>query len=157
MKEFHIKALKKKDLNSLLILLKEFADYEKKCLQTNKKKLNDLFFKNDFGRAFILRENQEIIGYLMFFYTFSSFRGCRGIYIEDIYIKKNFRRKGYGRQIFKFLAELCQKENIQKLTWVCLNENTLGINFYQGLNARHMDELRTYCLEGEDLAKICKL
>lgn len=159
MKEFKIEALKEEHLDILLTMLEEFARYEnmQNCLKVNVKKLVDLFFKNDFGRSFILKENDEIIGYLMYFYTFSSFRGSKGIYIEDIYIREKFRRKGYGRKIFKFLGEVCQKENVQMLTWVCLNENELGINFYESLNARHMNELRTYRLEGNDLSKICDL
>lgn len=159
MEEFKIEALKEENLDILLTMLEEFARYEnmQNHLKVDAKKLIDLFFKNDFARAFILKENDEIIGYLMFFYTLSSFRGCRGIYIEDIYIRENFRRKGYGKKIFKFLGEECRKENIQMLTWVCLNENELGINFYESLNARHMDELRTYRLEGNNLSKICDL
>ncbi|EDP6902057.1 GNAT family N-acetyltransferase [Campylobacter upsaliensis] len=159
MKNFSIKPLEKENLSELLTMLKEFAAYENKLayLKCDETKLANLFLKNEHAKAFILREDEQIIGYLVFFYTISSFLGERGIYIEDIYIRENFRKKGYGRKVFEFIGELCQKENITMLSWVCLNDNAQGVNFYEKLNATHLKDIRTYRLDGQNLAKLNNL
>ncbi|EAJ8877999.1 GNAT family N-acetyltransferase, partial [Campylobacter coli] len=51
----------------------------------------------------------------------------------------------------------CKKENLKRLDWVCLNENILGINFYEGLKAQHLKQWRNYHLSGENLEKLCEL
>ncbi|MBS4314046.1 GNAT family N-acetyltransferase [Campylobacter vulpis] len=156
MKNFSIKPLEKENLSELLTMLKEFAAYENKLayLKCDETKLSNLFLENEYAKAFILKENEQIIGYLVFFYTISSFLGERGIYIEDIYIRENFRKKGYGRKVFEFIGKLCQKENIAMLSWVCLNDNAQGINFYEKLDATHLKNIRTYRLDGQNLAKL---
>ncbi|ARE80386.1 GNAT family N-acetyltransferase [Campylobacter helveticus] len=156
MHHFTIKALKKEDLSELLTMLKEFAEYEKKLdyLKCDELKLSNLFLENEHAKAFILREDEKIIGYLIFFYTISSFLGERGIYIEDIYIREKFRKKGYGSKVFKFIGELSQKEKIPMLSWVCLNDNLPGISFYEKLGATHLKSIRTYRLDGQNLTKL---
>lgn len=157
MKKLKIEALKEEFLDVLLTMLLEFAHFENKQahFQNDKEKLRALFLKDNLGKAFILKENDEVIGYLIYFYTLSSFRGSMGIYVEDIYIREKFRHRGYGKQVFHFLSKLCKKEKIHTLTWVCLNENKMGIKFYKSLGARHMNEIRTYRLEGDKLDKLC--
>ncbi|HEB7544392.1 TPA: GNAT family N-acetyltransferase, partial [Campylobacter coli] len=106
MPKFEIEILKREELDILLEMIREFAQYEKmeNSLQCSKEKLETSLFDNQFARAFLLKEDENIIGYMIYFYTFSSFWGSGGIYLEDIYIRKNFRKKGYGRAVFKFLG-----------------------------------------------------
>lgn len=159
MPKFEIEILKREELDILLEMIREFAQYEKmeNSLQCSKEKLETSLFDNQFARAFLLKEDENIIGYMIYFYTFSSFWGSGGIYLEDIYIRKNFRKKGYGRAVFKFLGQICKKENLKRLDWVCLNDNVLGINFYENLKAEHLKQWRNYRLSGENLEKLCEL
>lgn len=159
MPQLQITALKREELDILLVLLKEFALYENmqdevKC---DKEKLEKSLFEQEFAKAFLLREGKRVIGYMIYFYTFSSFSGNGGIYLEDIYIQEAYRKKGYGLAVFRFLARLCKEKNLQKLDWVCLNENILGIAFYESLNALHLKQWRMYRLSGENLTKLCEL
>ena len=149
-------------LNELEILqemIREFAEYEKmqNTLECTKEKLEENLLKNKFANAFLLKENENFIGYMIYFYTFSSFLGNGGIYIEDIYIRKEFRKKGYGRAVFKFLGQICKEKNLKRLDWVCLKDNFLGINFYESLNAKELNEWKNYRLSGENLNKLCDL
>lgn len=159
MPKFEIEILKREELDILLGMIREFAQYEKmeNSLQCSKEKLETSLFDNQFARAFLLKEDENIIGYMIYFYTFSSFWGSGGIYLEDIYIRKNFRKKGYGRAVFKFLGQICKKENLKRLDWVCLNDNVLGIKFYESLKAEHLKQWRNYRLSGENLEKLCEL
>ncbi|RQD67579.1 GNAT family N-acetyltransferase [Campylobacter hepaticus] len=158
MSKLKITHLKQEDLDILEAMIIEFAKYENMLndLKCTKEKLQQIL-NNEYICAFLLKEDEKTIGYMIYFYTFSSFLGSRGIYLEDIYIRENFRKKGYGRQVFKFLGELCKKEKLARLDWVCLNENILGINFYESLKAEHLKQWRNYRLSGKNLAKLCDL
>lgn len=116
MSEFKIIDLRQEDLDILQEMIIEFAKYEDMLdfLQCTKEKLEHSLLKNKFARAFLLKENEKTIGYMIYFYTFSSFWGSGGIYLEDIYIRENFRKKGYGKAVFKFLGEICKKRKFKK-------------------------------------------
>ncbi|KQI02803.1 hypothetical protein [Campylobacter coli] len=114
MPKFEITTLKREELDILLEMIKEFAQYEEMedSLQCSKEKLETSLFDNQFARAFLLKEDENIIGYMI---------------------------------------------NFKRLDWVCLNENILGINFYEGLKAQHLKQWRNYRLSGENLEKLCEL
>lgn len=150
---FEICQTKKEELSEILTLLKELAIHENMLDQVKctTKELEESYLKNNYVNILSLKVDEKIIGYAMYYYTFSSFLGLGGLYLEDIYIQEEHRKKGYAKKVFKYLARICKEKNLKRLEWVCLNDNDLGINFYTALNARHMKEWRTYRLEGENL------
>lgn len=150
---FEICQTKKEELSEILMLLKELAIHENMLDQVKctTKELEESYLKNNYVNILSLKVDDKIIGYAMYYYTFSSFWGLGGLYLEDIYIQKEHRKKGYAKEVFKYLAKICKEKNLKRLEWVCLNDNDLGINFYTALNARHMKEWRTYRLEGKNL------
>ncbi|MBF7049086.1 GNAT family N-acetyltransferase [Campylobacter volucris] len=150
---FEICESKKEDLEQILELIKELAIHENMLedVKCSVKDLEQSFFENNYAKALSLKVDGKIIGYAMYFYTFSSFWGLGGLYLEDIYIQKDYRKKGYAKAVFKYLAKICKEKNLKRLEWICLNDNDLGINFYTALNARHMSQWRTYRLEGKNL------
>ncbi|MCR6570820.1 GNAT family N-acetyltransferase [Campylobacter insulaenigrae] len=150
---FEICESKKEDLGRILELLKELAVHENMLedVKCTIKDLEESFFKNNYAKALSLKVDGEIIGYVMYYYTFSSFVGLGGMYLEDIYIQEKYRRNGYAKEVFKYLARICKEKNLKRLEWVCLNDNDLGIKFYSAINAKHMSQWRTYRLDGENL------
>ncbi|MBK1991579.1 GNAT family N-acetyltransferase [Campylobacter sp. 2018MI35] len=156
MQNFAIQVLKEQELDILIELIKEFALHEimQDEIKCNKENLYHSIFKTKVAKAFLLKENNKTIGYMIYFYTFSSFLGANGIYLEDIYLKKEYRNKGYGKQVFKFLADICQKENLQRLEWLCLNDNKEGIKFYENLSSIHLNQWRIYRLNKDQLNKL---
>ncbi len=150
---FEICQTKKEELSEILMLLKELAIHENMLDQVKctTEELEESYLKNNYVNILSLKVDDKIIGYAMYYYTFSSFWGLGGLYLEDIYIQKEHRKKGYAKEVFKYLAKICKEKNLKRLEWVCLNDNDLGINFYTALNARHMKEWRTYRLEGKNL------
>lgn len=150
---FEICESKKEDLEQILELIKELAIHENMLedVKCSVKDLEQSFFENNYAKALSLKVDGKIIGYAIYFYTFSSFWGLGGLYLEDIYIQKDYRKKGYAKAVFKYLAKICKEKNLKRLEWVCLNDNDLGINFYTALNARYMSQWRTYRLEGKNL------
>ncbi|TKX29392.1 N-acetyltransferase [Campylobacter sp. MIT 12-8780] len=154
---FSIQEARKEDLDEILEMVKELAEYENMLdeLVCTKKDYEESFFKDNYAKALILREQGKAVGYAMYFYTFSSFLGRGGMYLEDLYIKKEFRKKGYAKAVFNYLANICKEKGLKRLEWVCLHDNELGINFYTRLNAENMSlKWRTYRLAGDTLSKL---
>lgn len=151
---FKIKELEEKDLSTLVAMLKELAEYENmldefKCDESILKKS---LLKEKYAQALILEYDNKPIGYVIYFFNFSSFWGRGGIYLEDLYIRKEFRKRGFAKEVFKYLARICKEKDLKRMEWVCLRDNDLGINFYEKLGAKDMSvKWLTYRLDGENL------
>ena len=157
MSKFIIKEAKIKDLDTIFKLIKELALYEKmdKDFVATKKDYEKNIFENQYAKILILEFEKNIIGYAIYFFTFSSFLGSGGIWLEDLYIKQEFRRKGFGKEVFKYIAKKCEENNLKRLEWVCLNDNDIGINFYESLKAQNMNiKWKTYRLDEANLKKL---
>jgi GNAT superfamily N-acetyltransferase len=94
------------------------------------------------------------VGMAIWFYTFSTFRGRCGIWIEDLYVRPEFRSQGLGRALIARLAGRCRDENLGRLEWSVLNWNEPSITFYKRLGARLMRDWTNCRMEGEALQEI---
>lgn len=96
------------------------------------------------------------IGFALFFHNFSTFKGRACLYLEDIFIKFEFRGKGYGKQMLKELAKIAVKRDCDRFEWSVLDWNEPSIKFYKSLGAIPMDEWTVYRLTGESLRKMAE-
>ncbi len=90
-------------------------------------------------------------GFVLWFYTFSTFRGRHGIWIEDLYVRESFRGKAIGAALLASLARRCVDEKLGRLEWAVLDWNETAIAFYQSAGARLMREWTMCRLEGAAL------
>jgi GNAT superfamily N-acetyltransferase len=90
-------------------------------------------------------------GFALWFYTFSTFKGRHGIYLEDLYVRPEFRGRGAGRTLLAGLAQRCARERLGRLEWAVLDWNAPSIAFYERLGARPMSEWNVYRLADEAL------
>lgn len=90
-------------------------------------------------------------GLAIWFYTFSTFRGRHGIWVEDLFVRPSFRRSGVGTALLASLAARCRAEGLARLEWSVLDWNTPSIRFYETLGASLMSEWTICRLEGEAL------
>ena len=93
-------------------------------------------------------------GFALFFHNFSTFLGKPGLYLEDLYVKPEFRNKGIGREVLAFLARLAIERSCGRLEWAVLDWNTRAADFYQRLGARPLDDWTVFRLSGESLAAL---
>ena len=93
----------------------------------------------------------EPAGFALWIYTFSTFLGRHGIYLEDLYVRSQFRGRGLGKALLEGLAQRCAAERLGRLEWAVLNWNTPSIAFYEALGARPMNDWTVYRLTGDDL------
>ena len=151
--ELHIKNAEVNDIPILITLIQELADYERlsKEAVATEDLLKHWLFEKERAEALILEVDQIVIGFALYFHNFSTFLGKAGLYLEDLYIKPDYRHKGYRKQVFKFLAKLTLERGCGRLEWSVLDWNAPSIQFYQSLGAKPMDEWTTYRLTENEL------
>lgn len=155
---FSLDYAKYTDCEEILNLIKEIAEYEKmtEYVTATKETLYDSIFVKKRAKVIMARLNGKVIGYLLYFYNFSTFTGTSNIYIEDIYLKNEYRNSGYGKIMLKVLAKIAIEENAQRIDWVCLNWNEPSLAFYKKNGAKRLDEWVLHRLEYNDIKALVK-
>lgn len=147
-----------KDVGTILMLIKELAEYENmldEVVATDEILKTWLFDKK--GAHVILGEiNDEIVGYCLYFYNFSTFLGRCGIYLEDLYVRPQFRKQGFGNMFLQNLANIAVNEGCGRLDWACLDWNKPSIDFYLSKNAKELSDWLCFRLEGDSLINMAK-
>ncbi|QQK08363.1 GNAT family N-acetyltransferase [Miniphocaeibacter halophilus] len=158
MKEFNLRQASREDTPIIFELIKDLAVYEKMLdeVVATEELLEDHIFNKKRVEVLIAEEDNKPIGFCLFFYNFSTFVGRSGIYLEDIYIKPEYRSNGYGKIIFKELAKIAVERNCGRMEWVCLDWNKSAIEFYKKMGAVPMDEWTIYRLAGESLKEVAE-
>ncbi|HXH20582.1 MAG TPA: GNAT family N-acetyltransferase [Dehalococcoidia bacterium] len=93
-------------------------------------------------------------GFALYFPNFSTWLGRPGLYLEDLFVLPEYRRRGLGRALLAHLARICIERGYGRLEWSVLDWNEPSIAFYKSLGAKAMDEWTTYRLEGEALRRL---
>ena len=107
----------------------------------------------DHPRVFceIAEADGTAVGFALWFYSFSTFRGRHGIYLEDLFVRPEARGLGAGKALLRTLAKRCVDEGLARLEWSVLDWNAPSIGFYDGLGAAAMDEWTVRRLDGQAL------
>ncbi len=135
---FRIEKIKEADLSTVVTLAHEFAQYEKltEFCEINEAKLRQAMYGNNgFVEGIIAFEEGRAVGYALFYPSFSSFRGERGFYLEDIFISNDFRGHGLGRMMLSEIARIARAEGFERIDFQVLDWNKTAINFYEKLGA----------------------
>lgn len=148
MNKLDFRFAKEKDTKLILSFIKELAVYENMLddVVADEATLNKWLFEKKKAEVIIGEVNNEPIGFALFFHNFSTFLGKSGIYLEDLYIREEFRKKGYGKGFLKKLAGIAKERDCGRLEWSCLDWNKPSIDFYLSLGAEPMDEWTVYRL-----------
>ncbi len=151
-----IRQATEKDIDIIFNFIKELAIYEK--LENDVTATEDLIletlFKNDKADVLIANYDGNPVGMALYFYTYSTFLGRIGIYLEDLYVKEEYRGKGIGKLLIKNLAKICLDNGYGRLEWSVLDWNKPSIDFYESLDAKPQTEWIKYRLEGKSLKKL---
>ena len=144
------------DAPLILKMIKELAVYENMldCVRATEVIVHDSLFVRKKANALIVEYDNRAIGYVIYFYNFSTFTGRPGLYVEDIYIIPEMRKNGFGKYIFRYLADIARKENCARMEWACLDWNESSIRFYKGMGAIDMNEWTVYRLDEKALAQL---
>lgn len=158
-RNFKVRETSEEDIPLILSLIKEIAEYEKMSDEViaTEETLRNSIFENNRAEVVILELDEKPVGYALYFYNFSTFIGRSGLYLEDIFIKKEFRGNGFGKEVFKFLGKKAIEEGCKRMEWTCLNWNEPSIRFYKSLGAVPMDEWTVYRLKEKEILNLSKM
>ncbi|OQX93989.1 MAG: N-acetyltransferase [Tenericutes bacterium 4572_104] len=129
------------DVPIILDLIKGIAEYEKLLdqVETTKELLKQQLFEEKNAFVYLAYVNKKPVGFALYFYNFSTFKGRKGLYLEDLFVLPEYRSKGIGEQLFNTLIKEAKTNNCGRMEWVCLNWNEPAINFYKKKKAKSLD------------------
>jgi GNAT superfamily N-acetyltransferase len=145
------------DVPVLLDLIRQLAEYEKLSSEvsaTEAKLRSSLFGPKPVAEALIAYIGNEPIGFALFFQTFSTFLAKPSLYLEDLFVVPQRRRRGCGRLLLEHLAGLAVERGCGRFEWAVLDWNTPALDFYRSLGARVMDEWKICRLTGDALLRL---
>lgn len=149
------------ELDAALILhfIKALAAYEKmsdEVIATEKSIYESLFVHKQ-AEVLLAFEDNNPIGFALFFQTYSTFQGKANLFLEDIYLDESYRHKGYGKILFSILAQIATERNCLRIDWYCLDWNQKSIDFYHSIGAHQLNEWIVFRLKDENIAKLSNI
>ena len=158
MKKLSIRYATEADAGLILEFIKELATYEKMLddVVATEELLKEWLFEKKSAEVIFALEGDVEVGFALFFHNFSTFLGRAGLYLEDLYVKPEYRGKGYGKGLLRKLAQIAMERGCGRFEWSCLDWNQPSIDFYLSLDAKPMDEWTIYRLTGDTLTNMAK-
>ncbi|MFL6429036.1 MAG: GNAT family N-acetyltransferase [Acidobacteriaceae bacterium] len=139
-------------------LITELAAYEReshKVLITDMDIARDGFGTDPQFRVLIAEWSSQPAGFALFFHYYSTWRGA-GLYLEDLFVRPAFRRRGIGTSLLSGVAREAEQENRLFVRWSVLHWNACAMEMYRRLGADFLDEWRTVLLTGDGLKKLVR-
>jgi GNAT superfamily N-acetyltransferase len=152
-KHFKLRSTTIDDVELILSFIRKLAIYEKlePMMTATPMSIRRSLFELKQAEVILAEVDQKPIGFALFFHNYSTFLGKANLFLEDLYIDEAYRHKGYGKQIFAYLARLALERSCERFDWMCLNWNEPSIRFYQSLGAKPMDDWLTFRLDADAL------
>jgi len=152
-----IRKAKRNDVPGIMKLIYELAVYEKAPAEVTLSKEDlkrSLFAKDPKVFCDLLEADGKIAGMAIWFLNYSTWQGKHGIYLEDLFVRPEYRGRGYGEALLRHLARICVKNGYGRFQWSVLDWNKPAIGFYKGLGAGAMDDWTVYRVSGRALKKL---
>ena len=145
------------DAGQILKFIRALAAFERApdaVEATEEGLIRDGFGPNPFFQCLIADYDGQPAGFALYFFNYSTWVGRPGVYVEDLFVLPEFRRKGIGRALLKRVAAIAVENGCQRLQWEVLDWNTPAIDFYQAMGAEFLDTWRNVRVTGEALKRL---
>jgi GNAT superfamily N-acetyltransferase len=155
--DFQVRLATVEDVPIILQFIKALADYERLphlVVATEELLKETLFGKRQVAEVILGFEGLTPVAFALYFHNFSTFLGLPGIYLEDLFVNPEYRRKGHGKKMLTCLAEITVERKCGRLEWSVLDWNEPAIDFYQKLGAQPMNEWTMFRLTGNELNQL---
>lgn len=148
----------RKDVPLILEFVRGLAEHEKlpELVCATEEMLEEWLFDRKRAEVLLLEVDGKEAGFALFFDSFASYPGKGGIYLDDLYVKPEYRGKGYGKALFQKLAQITRERGGMRIEWLCLKSNLSSIGFYESMGGKPMETSTTFRLENEALEKLAK-
>jgi GNAT superfamily N-acetyltransferase len=154
---FEIRPATAADVPVILSFIKKLAAYERlsdEVVATEERLRQSLFGARPAAEVAIGYFEGQPVGFILFFHNYSTFLARPGLYIEDLFVDEAYRRRGFGRALLLYVAQLANERRYGRLEWAVLDWNKPAINFYKKLGAVAMDEWTVFRVTGASLTKL---
>src|SRR5262245_6910151 len=154
---FTLRPAAETDVPVIRRLIRELAEYERllhEAVVTEADLRANLFGPRPHAEVVIAEAASLVAGFALFFHTYSTFLGKPGLYIEDVYVRPEYRRRGLGTAFFRRLARLAVERECGRLGWSVLDWNEPALRFYRKLGAVPMSDWTVQRLVGDDLRRL---
>jgi GNAT superfamily N-acetyltransferase len=155
--EVEIRVATEDDVPLILSLIRELAEYERlshEVVATEETLRDSLFGERRVAETLLAYLGDDPAGFALFFHNFSTFLGRPGIYLEDLYVRPEFRSAGVGRTLLVRIAGLTKERGCGRLEWAVLDWNEPAISFYKRIGASPVSGWTVYRLTGEALEEL---
>ena len=148
------------DVPLVLSLIRALAEYEKlthACVATEEALAASLFGPRPYAEVLVARVGGEAAGFALFFHNYSTFLGKPGLYLEDVFVHPEYRRRGVGRALLVRLAQIARDRGCGRMEWSVLDWNELAIGFYRRLGADVLPDWRICRVAGDAIGRLADL
>ena len=145
------------DVPQILDFIRALATYEREpdaVTATEAGLLRDGFGASPFYLCHIAERDGEPAGFALYFFNYSTWKGCPGLYLEDLFVQPEFRGLGIGKALLQQVAAFAVEKGCPRLQWEVLDWNTPAIDFYKAMGAEFLDEWRNVRVSGEALRRL---
>jgi len=142
------------DVGTILRFITDLAIYEKaehEVIADHEMLTRTLFGEQRYSEALIAEYGAEPVGFALYFYSYSTWLGKPGLYLEDLYVMPEHRKRGAGKALFKALARIAVERDCGRFEWSVLDWNQPAIDFYELMGAEPQSEWIKYRLSGASL------
>lgn len=153
----HVRVATPADAPQIVQFIRDLAEYERLLHEVEATEgdiRRDLFGENPRAFCDIAEHRGQPVGFALWFYSYSTFRGRAGIYLEDLFVKPEARGVGAGKALLSRLAQRCVEADLGRLEWAVLDWNAPSIAFYDSLGASAKTDWITRRLDGEALRRL---
>ncbi len=154
--DFKIRIATVEDVKLILEFIQELAEYEhlSDAVVATEELLTETIFIQKKAEVLIGEYQNKPVAFALFFHNYSTFLGRPGIYLEDLFVKEEYRSMGLGSAIFTYLAKYAEERNYGRFEWSCLDWNEPSIKFYKQKGAVPMEDWTVYRLQGASLTNL---
>ena len=158
MKRIEIRKARRSDSKQFVGLLHGLANFEhlEPPSAAGRKRLTDDVFRRKRINLFVAEEEGRLVGYALYFFTYSSFLAKPTFYLEDLFVLQEYRKRGIGFALFRSCIGEARAKRCGRMEWAVLTWNQKALEFYERLGARRMSDWYVYRLEGKALEKAQK-
>lgn len=152
----HLRPATADDVPLIHQLIRELADYEQMLAEfsaTEEELRGALFGARPAAECTLAYAGTEPAGFALFFANYSTFRARSGLFLEDLFVRPPFRRRGIGRELFRHVAQLACQRGCARLEWMAVDADTRAQEFYASMGAQRLVDRRLLRLSGEALAR----
>ncbi|OBG84279.1 GCN5 family acetyltransferase [Mycobacterium sp. NS-7484] len=142
------------EITAMIRELAEFEQASDECTVTVKQMHTALFGDRPVAYAHLVEVDGQVAATAVWFLNFSTWDGVAGVYLEDLYVRPAFRRRGLARKLLSTLAAECVQQGYSRLSWAVLNWNVNAIALYDAVGGTPQTEWTTYRVSGAELTAL---